>query len=89
MSSSRCSGLAAPPFLLSPPRARAASAADRLAFWLTSLIVCATVRFLTSPGAFTDLLEALIEPELGIVTELSTTRGTSDARIIKHVCPVV
>ena len=45
--------------------------------------------FLTMPGPFTDLLEALIERELGIVPELSTTGGTSDARFIKDVCPVV
>ncbi|HEX6113733.1 MAG TPA: succinyl-diaminopimelate desuccinylase [Geminicoccaceae bacterium] len=45
--------------------------------------------FLTAPGAFTDLLEALIERELGVVPELSTTGGTSDARFIKDVCPVV
>jgi succinyl-diaminopimelate desuccinylase len=45
--------------------------------------------FLTTPGAFTDLLEALIERELGVVPELSTSGGTSDARFIKDVCPVV
>ncbi|MGH6901633.1 MAG: succinyl-diaminopimelate desuccinylase [Geminicoccaceae bacterium] len=45
--------------------------------------------FLTTPGAFTDLLEALIERELGVLPELSTTGGTSDARFIKEVCPVV
>jgi succinyl-diaminopimelate desuccinylase len=45
--------------------------------------------FLTTPGPLTDLLEALIERELGIVPELSTTGGTSDARFIKDVCPVV
>jgi succinyl-diaminopimelate desuccinylase len=45
--------------------------------------------FLTAPGAFTDLLEALIERELAIVPELSTTGGTSDARFIKDICPVV
>jgi succinyl-diaminopimelate desuccinylase len=45
--------------------------------------------FLTTPGAFTDLLEALIERQLGVVPELSTTGGTSDARFIKEVCPVV
>ena len=41
------------------------------------------------PGPFTDLLQALIERELGTVPELSTTGGTSDARFIKNVCPVV
>lgn len=45
--------------------------------------------FLTAPDAFTDLLEALIERELGVVPELSTSGGTSDARFIKNVCPVV
>jgi succinyl-diaminopimelate desuccinylase len=45
--------------------------------------------FLTMPGPLTDLLAALIERELGIVPTLSTTGGTSDARFIKDVCPVV
>jgi succinyl-diaminopimelate desuccinylase len=45
--------------------------------------------FRTMPGPFTDLLEALIKRELGIVPALSTTGGTSDARFIKDVCPVV
>jgi succinyl-diaminopimelate desuccinylase len=45
--------------------------------------------FVTTPGAFTDLLEALIERELKVLPELSTSGGTSDARFIKDVCPVV
>lgn len=45
--------------------------------------------FVTVPGAFTDLLEAVIERELKVVPELSTSGGTSDARFIKDVCPVV
>ena len=45
--------------------------------------------FLTAPGVFTDLLEALIERELGVVPELSTSGGTSDARFLKDICPVV
>jgi succinyl-diaminopimelate desuccinylase len=45
--------------------------------------------FLTTPGVFTDLVEAVIERELGVVPELSTSGGTSDARFIKDVCPVV
>jgi succinyl-diaminopimelate desuccinylase len=44
--------------------------------------------FLTTPGVFTDLLEALVERELGIVPELSTSGGTSDARFLKDLCPV-
>ena len=31
----------------------------------------------------------MIERQLGVVPELSTTGGTSDARFIKEVCPVV
>jgi succinyl-diaminopimelate desuccinylase len=45
--------------------------------------------FVTTPWAFTDLLEALIERDLGVLPELSTSGGTSDARFIKDVCPVV
>jgi succinyl-diaminopimelate desuccinylase len=50
---------------------------------------CGAEAFVTTPGPFTDLLEALIERELGVVPELSTSGGTSDARFIKSVCPVV
>jgi succinyl-diaminopimelate desuccinylase len=45
--------------------------------------------FITAPGVFSDLLEALIERELGVVPELSTSGGTSDARFLKDICPVV
>jgi succinyl-diaminopimelate desuccinylase len=45
--------------------------------------------FVTLPGAFTELLESVVERELGILPELSTSGGTSDARFIKDLCPVV
>ena len=45
--------------------------------------------FVTLPGPLTELLETVIERELGIVPELSTSGGTSDARFIKDACPVV
>jgi succinyl-diaminopimelate desuccinylase len=45
--------------------------------------------FVTHPGPFSELLESLIERELGLTPELSTSGGTSDARFIKDVCPVV
>lgn len=45
--------------------------------------------FLTPPGAFSDLLINAIEAEAGIRPELSTTGGTSDARFLKDVCPVI
>jgi succinyl-diaminopimelate desuccinylase len=45
--------------------------------------------FVTEPGPFSELLESVIERELGMTPELSTSGGTSDARFIKDACPVV
>ena len=45
--------------------------------------------FLTAPGAFTDVIVAAIGDATGRVPELSTTGGTSDARFIRSLCPVV
>ena len=45
--------------------------------------------FLTEPGAFSALVSAAVEAESGIVPELSTTGGTSDARFLRAVCPVI
>ena len=45
--------------------------------------------FLTKPGEFSALLVEAIRAETGIEPELSTTGGTSDARFLKNVCPVI
>jgi succinyl-diaminopimelate desuccinylase len=45
--------------------------------------------FLAEPGTFVDLVTAAIKEVTGRVTELSTTGGTSDARFIKNLCPVL
>jgi succinyl-diaminopimelate desuccinylase len=45
--------------------------------------------FLTKPGAFTKLLSETVAKANGKAPELSTTGGTSDARFIKDLCPVV
>jgi succinyl-diaminopimelate desuccinylase len=45
--------------------------------------------FVTQAGPFTELVESVIERELGITPELSTSGGTSDARFIRDLCPVV
>ena len=45
--------------------------------------------FLTEPGAFTALVSAAIEAETGLVPELSTSGGTSDARFLSKLCPTV
>ncbi|MFA5600746.1 MAG: succinyl-diaminopimelate desuccinylase [Phenylobacterium sp.] len=45
--------------------------------------------FLTEPGPFTDLIRAAVRDVTGADPELSTTGGTSDARFIRALCPVV
>jgi succinyl-diaminopimelate desuccinylase len=45
--------------------------------------------FLTAPGPFTDLVAAAVAEVTGRAPELSTTGGTSDARFIRALCPVV
>lgn len=45
--------------------------------------------FLTEPGALSSLVAGAIEARLGVTAELSTTGGTSDARFLSRVCPVV
>ncbi len=45
--------------------------------------------FLTLPGDFTAVVERAISAVTGMAPELSTTGGTSDARFIRALCPVV
>ncbi len=45
--------------------------------------------FLTQPGAFSQLVSAAIEAETGMEPELSTSGGTSDARFLKNLSPVI
>jgi len=45
--------------------------------------------FLTEPGVFSALVAAAVEAETGMAPELSTTGGTSDARFLRAVCPVI
>ncbi|MES2056704.1 MAG: succinyl-diaminopimelate desuccinylase [Pseudomonadota bacterium] len=45
--------------------------------------------FLTLPGDFSTLIADAIEARSGIRPELSTTGGTSDARFLSKLCPVV
>ena len=50
---------------------------------------CNAVAFLTPRGPFTDLVSDAVEETTGRKPELSTGGGTSDARFIKDICPVV
>jgi succinyl-diaminopimelate desuccinylase len=45
--------------------------------------------FLTEPGLLSDTVAAAIEMVTGVTPELSTSGGTSDARFIRRLCPVV
>ena len=45
--------------------------------------------FLTPRGEFTDMAAAAVEAVTGRVPDLSTTGGTSDARFIRALCPVI
>ena len=45
--------------------------------------------FLTPPGKLSEIVSDAIEAITGAPPKLSTSGGTSDARFIKDVCPVV
>lgn len=45
--------------------------------------------FLTQPGPFTDVVVAAIKETTGETADLSVTGGTSDARFIRDLCPVL
>jgi succinyl-diaminopimelate desuccinylase len=45
--------------------------------------------FLTQPGALSTLVSKAIAKETGLTPELSTSGGTSDARFLCALCPVV
>jgi succinyl-diaminopimelate desuccinylase len=45
--------------------------------------------FLTPPGELSALVARAVEAETGVMPEMSTSGGTSDARFVKDHCPVV
>lgn len=45
--------------------------------------------FLTPPGEFSALIARSVQAETGRIPEASTSGGTSDARFVKDLCPVV
>lgn len=55
----------------------------------TARAVTSGEAFLTEPGDFSRIVAAAIEAEAGIAPELSTSGGTSDARFLKSLCPVI
>jgi succinyl-diaminopimelate desuccinylase len=55
----------------------------------TARTVVSGEAFLTEPGPFSSLVSAAILAETGAAPELSTSGGTSDARFLKSLCPVI
>jgi len=55
----------------------------------TALPIISGEPFLTEPGAFSNMLAEAVEAETGQKPEQSTTGGTSDARFLRSVCPVI
>ena len=45
--------------------------------------------FLTPPGAFSQMIAEAVLAETGVEPEASTSGGTSDARFLKDLCPVI
>jgi len=51
--------------------------------------MCSGEAFLTEPGVFVSAVQDAVEAVLGRRPEASTTGGTSDARFIRSLCPVL
>jgi succinyl-diaminopimelate desuccinylase len=67
----------------------ARSAGEGFAGKVTAATRISGEAFLTRPGPFTDLVAGAVETVTGRTPELSTSGGTSDARFIRRLCPVV
>ncbi|MEL1249160.1 succinyl-diaminopimelate desuccinylase [Aurantiacibacter gilvus] len=55
----------------------------------TALPIISGEPFLTPPGEFSQIIADAVKAELGVDPEPSTTGGTSDARFLKDLCPVI
>jgi succinyl-diaminopimelate desuccinylase len=55
----------------------------------TAMPVVSGESFLTPPGEFSALVAAAVKAETGIEPVASTSGGTSDARFLKDLCPVI
>ena len=55
----------------------------------TARAVISGEAFLTLPGSFSELVAAAVKAETGLDPEASTSGGTSDARFLRALCPVI
>ncbi|MEL6168914.1 MAG: succinyl-diaminopimelate desuccinylase [Pseudomonadota bacterium] len=70
-------------------RSEARSVEDETGVAIDLAIRVSGESFLTPPGPLSDLVAAAVEAETGMRPVLSTSGGTSDARFLKDLCPVV
>jgi succinyl-diaminopimelate desuccinylase len=70
-------------------REEATRVADAAGLEIDTRIKISGEAFLTPPGRLSDLVARAVEAETGLLPDLSTTGGTSDARFVKAHCPVV
>ena len=75
---------------------RGAALIDRIAAVVARHAPAATVTgrisgeaFLTEPGPLSSMMAAAITAHTGLVPDLSTTGGTSDARFLSRLCPTI
>ncbi len=52
-------------------------------------ISCNSESFITQSGAWSNIVQKAVQDITGLVPELSTTGGTSDARFVARYCPVL
>jgi hypothetical protein len=71
------------------PNAEADRAAEGFPGTITLTPAISGEAFLTEQGPFTELVAGAVEAVSGQRPDLSTTGGTSDARFIRDLCPVV
>jgi succinyl-diaminopimelate desuccinylase len=69
--------------------AEARAAGEGFAGQVSAAVKVSGEAFLTQPGPFTELVARAVEAGAGVAPELSTSGGTSDARFIRALCPVV
>jgi succinyl-diaminopimelate desuccinylase len=70
-------------------RTQAAEISTEMGVALTMRVEIAGDSFVTPPGALSAMIAKAVTAETGVVPELSTSGGTSDARFVKNHCPVV
>lgn len=70
-------------------RAEAAAVAEETGIAIETAVRVSGESFLTPPGELSDLVAGAVAAVTGVAPVLSTSGGTSDARFMRTICPVV